>query len=245
MNSSENAYIVPELREPGLEQLAHSSSSEATAIENQFSQEWQHATVQPESASLKHLWQVIEPYLDQLSDTEQLHLVGYVISQLAELHSLKADRLLADWQDHHSDDGPVMDLDWLQGLVQRSMHLDLESLIRPKIKKRRVSPHQSVVGTVDKKKILQMVEAIEIEEAIVQNPLNVAYDENVSGWIQQIQACLADSDKPKVSLLELVKVTKLPLVKVWLALLLSGCQLEQQQEFYSIEGIWVHSAIPK
>lgn len=220
-------------------------SGDANAIENQFSQEWQNATVQPESASLKQLWQLIEPYLEHLSDAEQLHLIGYVIAQLAELHSLKADRLLADWQDHHNDEGPVMDLDWLQGLVQRSMHLDLEDLIRPKVKRRRVSPQQSVVGPVEKKKVLQMVDSIEIEDVAVQNPLNVAHDENVTGWIQQIQQCLDCSNRSKVSLLELVQITKLPLVKVWLALLLGNCRLEQQQEFYSVDGIWVYSSSEK
>ncbi len=207
-----------------------------------FSAEWQDASVQPESVSLSKLWQLVEPHLKHLSDAEQLRFVSFVIVQLAELYTMKADRLLADWQDHHSDEGPVTEVDWLQGLVQRTMHLDLTDLVRTKEKRpARNNPNQSVVGTVEKKKVLEMVEAIETEEETKRSALSVAHDENVSFWITTIHRWLQSQDKQKVSLIELTNNTNLSLVKVWLALLLGNYILEPEDDFYSEGKIWVYN----
>lgn len=210
----------------------------AQQLEQQFSQAWHVAIAVPENASLSELWQLLEPYLYDLSNTEQLQLAAKVIAQLAELHTLKADRLLGDWQDVYSDEGPMMELDLLQGLVQRTMYLDLTDLVRAKEKRTRMSSNQSVVGTVDKKKVLEMVEAIESEETLKQTALNVSHDENVSAWVNLISEWL-QQQKRTVSLPELVCGVDLPLVKVWLALLLGNYLLESRGEFYAGDQIWI------
>lgn len=210
----------------------------AQKLEQQFSSAWESAAVEPETAPVLSLWQMIEPYLEKLSDADQLRLVSLVISQLAELHHLKANRLLADWQDHHDDQGPVLDLDWLQGLVQRTMHLDLTDLVRPKVRK--VTPRQSVAGAVDKQKVLEMVDSIESGEVEKQNALAVAYDERISEWGEQIQRWMQQQSQSRFQLVELVREVQLPLVKVWLALLLGSYVLKSEGEFYSTESIWVY-----
>lgn len=215
---------------------------DAQRLEQQFSSAWESAAVEPEKAPVLDLWQMIEPYLAQLSDTDQLRLVSLVISQLAELHHLKANRLLADWQDHYNDEGPMLDLDWLQGLVQRTMHLDLSDLVRPKVRRRSPRPaaQQSVVGTVEKQKVLEMLDSIESGEVEKQQALSVAYDERISEWGDQIQTWMQQQSQSKFLLVELVHQVQLPLVKVWLALLLGNYRLKSEGEFYSAEAIWVY-----
>lgn len=214
--------------------------ADVQSLEHQFAQAWQTAALAPESASLPNLWQLVEPFLANLSDAEQLRLAAFVIAQLAELHSLKADRLLASWQDCHNDDGPLSEEDLLQGLVQRTMYLDLADLVRPKIRKAKSSPSQSVVGAVDKKKVLAMLEAIESEETMQQQALYVAHDESIGAWVDLISKWMHQQPKRTVALLELVRAVDLPLVKVWLALLLGDYTLESKGEFYATDQIWIH-----
>lgn len=207
-------------------------------LEQQFNQAWEVAMMAPETASVLGLWHSIEPFLTHLSDAEQLRLAAFVIAQLSELYTLKADRLLGDWQDQHNDEGPLMEIDLLQGLVQQSMYLDLKDLVRSKIKAARSSSGQSVAGSVEKKKVLQMIEAIESEETVKQQALQVAHDESVSTWIEIIGQWLQQSEQA-TSLPELVRAVDLPLVKVWLALLLGNYVLESRGEFYDANQIWI------
>lgn len=214
--------------------------ADVQALEQQFAQAWQTAALAPESANLLDLWQLIEPFLVDLSDAEQLRLAAFVIDQLAELHSLKADRLLVTWQDYDNDEGPLIEEDLLQGLVQRTMYLDLADLVRPKTRKTKSSPSQSIVGTVDKKKVLAMLEAIESEETLKQQALHVAHDESIGTWVSLISEWMGQQSKRTVALPELVQAVDLPLVKVWLALLLGNYVLESKGEFYATDQIWIH-----
>lgn len=42
-----------------------------------------------------------------------------------------------------------------------------------------------------------------------------------------------------VRLLQLQHSVQMPLIQVWLALLLDGYEIEQKDEFYDLDGIWV------
>lgn len=215
-------------------------TEEPQHVEQQFKSAYLVAVSSPETAKLLELWQLVEPSLNQLSDSDQLRLLGLVIDQLAELHTLKADRLLADWQDHHSDEGPIMDADFLQGLVQKTMHLDLTDLVRPKLSQKKSAEHQSVVGIVEKKTVLQMIEGIESETVLKRQALQVAHDENISAWIEMIDVQMQQFPSA-VTLLELVRSVNLPLVKVWIALLLGNYSLESRGEFYAVDHVWVYA----
>lgn len=226
----------------------HDSESLETAqqVEQQFSHAWQSAAALPESAQLQELWQLVEPYLARFSDADQLRLVAVVIDQLAELHTLKASRLLGDWQDQHNDEGPMIDADFLHNLVQKTMYLDLADLVKAKPKKTKAASNsnQSVVGGVEKKKVLQMVDAIESDKIEKQQALQVAHDENISAWIGIINQWMQEQSRQCFPLLELVHSVDLPLIKVWLALLLGNYTLESrasEEEFYVPEHIWVYT----
>jgi hypothetical protein len=221
------------------------SPKTAEQVEQHFSQAWQSASVLPESAVLRELWQLVEPYLARFSDADQLRLVAAVIDRLAELHRLKAERLLADWQDQSNDEGPLFDADFLHDLVQKTMYLDLSDLVKTKPKYQRTAANPSVVGGVEKQKVLQMLDSMESEEVAKQHALQVAHDENISAWIEIIRQWMQEHSDPSFPLLELVQSVNLPLIKVWLALLLGNYVLEfrgdSEKDFYAAEQIWVYT----
>jgi hypothetical protein len=69
--------------------------------------------------------------------------------------------------------------------------------------------------------------------------LNTAHDEDVSAWSMAISQSMTARKKDAVPLLELQRSLKMPLIKIWLALLLDGYAVEQRGGFYESETIWV------
>jgi nitrogen regulatory protein PII len=210
--------------------------------EQEFISMLKAAILEPEQVSLAYFWQMTEQLLQHLPDMDQLRLGGTVMSLLAEVHAAKADRFLADWEERHNDEGPVMEEDLLAGLVQRTMYLDLTDLINPKVKapRRRVTV-DSVAKPVEKKQVLEMLEQMEEEEQTSkQRALSVAHDENVTAWIETIVQWLNQSAIPSQGIWfsELSAAlgqgaAKMSPIKIFLALLLGGFQLQQPGEFYS------------
>jgi hypothetical protein len=199
------------------------------------------AILEPEQVSLSHFWQMTEQLLQHLPDMDQLRLGGTVMSLLAEVHAAKADRFLADWEERHNDEGPVMEEDLLAGLVQRTMYLDLADLINPKVKApRRRATVDSVAKPVEKKQVLEMLEQMEEEQTSKQQALSVAHDENVTAWIETIVEWLNQAAIPsqgiwfsELSVALGQGAAKMSPIKIFLALLLGGFQLQQPGEFYS------------
>jgi hypothetical protein len=205
-----------------------------------------------DSAQLKILWQQMERSLALLSDADQLRLAGHVIVRLSELCQAKAERWLADWEVQHHQTDPLWDDQLLAGLVQKTMHLDLSDLVRTKPKPVRSKPQPgSVIGAVDKKKLLSVLDSIETEESAKQQALAVAHDEDVSAWIETIEQWWNDSQRSgnqtrrhpshpadsEVWFSELCQGicrenARMTPVKIFLALLLGGYALEQPGGFY-------------
>jgi hypothetical protein len=209
--------------------------------EKEFISMLKAAVLEPEQTSMAHFWQMTEQLLEHLPDLDQLRIGGTVMALLAEVHAAKADRFLADWEERHNDEGPVMEDDLLAGLVQRTMYLDLADLISPKVKapKRRVSV-ESVAKPVEKKQVLEMLEQMEEEQTSKQQALSVAHDENVSAWIETIGIWLSQATIPSqgiwfsdLSIALGQGAAKMSPIKIFLALLLGGFQLDQPGEFYS------------
>jgi len=199
------------------------------------------AIAEPENVSLAQFWQMTEQFLKHLPDMEQLRLGGTIMTLLAEIHAAKADRFLADWEERHNEEGPVMEEDLLAGLVQRTMYLDLSDLINPKVQtSKRKASTDSVAKPVEKKQVLKMLEQMEDEETSKQQALSVAHDENVSAWIEAIAQWLNQASVPSqgVWFSELSaalgqSAINMSPIKIFLALLLGGYQLQQPGDFYS------------
>jgi YesN/AraC family two-component response regulator len=125
------------------------------------------------------------------------------------------------------------------------MVVDFEQFIEPLQSLPRKIPEQakndnSIVGAIDKEVLIQALEqesllsvAEEFERAI-----STAHAEDVSAWVEAIAQCITNNSHP-ICLKDLQKSLKLPIVEIWLGLLLGDFKLEQREDFYDPNGIWV------
>lgn len=198
----------------------------------------------PEEADLSALWAQFAEVIDKLPLQEQLRVGGMVLDQLAEICQTKAEFLWDDWQDAHNTEGPVLDEDWLQGLVRQSQHVDVSELVKPISRRREGSEgkrsdrrDESLVGEVEKANVLAMVDDIEAIEQ-KQSALAVAHDENASAWSQRIADYLENQSR-SVRLVELQHQLQRPLIELWLGALLGGFVIEQKGDFYENQQVWI------
>jgi hypothetical protein len=142
-----------------------------------------------------------------------------------------------EWVDQHNTDGPIPDEDFLAGLVQKSMFLDISGLVKqPKSRRGVVATveGESVVEEVTKETALLLAGAeLEPEPMIVVQP----YDENVGEWAKAIALWMQSRNVESASIMEVVKETKLTTCKVWIAGLLTDFELHQTKDFYSFDGL--------
>jgi hypothetical protein len=83
-----------------------------------------------------------------------------------------------------------------------------------------------------------MVDELDVQSAKEQ-ALAVAHDEDVSAWSRAIAQWMRQQNMDVFQLMQIQHELDMPLVKIWLALLLSGFSLEQRGCFYDAETIWV------
>jgi hypothetical protein len=213
----------------------------AVQLELDFRSAIAQALAEPEVADLRMLWRSLEPQLLGLTQKEQLSVAGQALCDLAEVCQRRADLMWDEWVDQHNTDGPIPDEDFLAGLVQKSMFLDISSLVRqPKSRRGAVAffedEGESVVEEVTKEVALLLAGAedeVEPEETMILQE----YDEDIATWAEAIALWLKDKDLTSFS--ELLNGVGLSTVKVWLALLLGGFQLRQSGDFYEAAGIMV------
>ncbi|MEM8808366.1 MAG: hypothetical protein AAGF01_20295, partial [Cyanobacteria bacterium P01_G01_bin.38] len=125
-------------------------------------------------------------------------------------------------------------------------HVDVSELVKPVSRQRERSEEESskltesIVGEVDKGKVLAMVEDLEAADQ-KQAALGVAHDENVSAWSQRISDYLEEQPQA-VRLVDLQHQLNRPLIELWLGALLGGFVVEQRGHFYEEQQIWVSLA---
>jgi hypothetical protein len=88
------------------------------------------ALAEPEAADLQQLWRSLEPELAGLSQQEQLSVAWQVLCDLAQVCQRRAELMWSDWVDQHNTEGPIPDENFLSGLVQKKMFLNLSELAR-------------------------------------------------------------------------------------------------------------------
>ncbi|WP_299414522.1 hypothetical protein [Acaryochloris sp. IP29b_bin.148] len=210
-----------------------------TQLELDFASTLATALDEPEQADVLQLWDGMLPELQALSQHERLQVAGEMALGITEVFCQRAELLIQDWEDRHNTQGPVLDEDFLAGMVQQTMFLDVSDLCRqPKSRKRRQgftgNPIESVVREVSKDSVLEFVDELESGEAIA---LKVSHVEDVSSWVSAIREYL-EGTKGAVSFVELVQGLGLVPVAVLIGVLLGGFRMEQRGGFYDQE-IWV------
>lgn len=208
----------------------------------------------PEEAALPDLWQLLDITLADLETLEQLRVAAEAIARIAEVFQERSVRVFEELEAATSDDGPVMPTDAFDRYVRQTMQVDLEQFIEPPVslprKPPQRSPHeeaeeQSVVGVIDQMALLQALDAQMSQEPglteaeVFNRAMAVAHEEDVSAWVEAIAQWMQADATPAISLLELQRSLKMPLVQVWLALLLGEYRLEQRGEFYETQQLWV------
>jgi hypothetical protein len=218
----------------------------AIQLELDFRSAIAHALAEPEVADLRMLWRSLEPELLGLTEKEQLQVAGQALCDLAEVCQRRADLMWDEWVDRHNTDGPIPDEDFLAGLVQKSMFLDISGLVRqPKSRRGAVAAvedeGESVVAEVTKETALLLAGAeddVEPEEAIAQ----LEYDEDVKAWAKAIALWMQQQKLERVGFVELMDWVGYPVVKGWLAVLLNeGFAMDRSEgsDFYRSSGIFV------
>ncbi|XHX78524.1 MAG: hypothetical protein RBJ76_00870 [Stenomitos frigidus ULC029] len=193
----------------------------------------QSAIAHPEAAALAPLWQALETALAPLPQEAQLRVAGEAIAQIAEVYAARAEAILSTLDGEPTPTEPILDADFLSGLVKQSTSLNLEALVEaaPAERRSRVThPIDSVAGVIDKQTLLDALDSIQ--------PLAVVHAENVGDWSSAIANYL--QQHPAISLVEAQHSLKMPLVELWIGALLSGqVRLEQRGNFYQADSVWL------
>jgi hypothetical protein len=217
----------------------------AIQLELDFRSAIAHALAEPEVADLRMLWRSLEPQLLGLTQKEQLSVAGQALCDLAEVCQLRADLMWDEWVDQHNTDGPIPDEDFLAGLVQKSMFLDISGLVKQPKSRRGVfatveDEGESVVEEVTKETALLLAGAK--EEKPEQTIALLEYDEDIGAWAKAIALWMQQQKLERVGFVELLNGVGYPVVKGWLAVLLDeGFEIQQDGGFYDRSGIMVNS----
>jgi hypothetical protein len=215
----------------------------AIQLELDFKSAIAQALAEPEVADLRQLWRSLEPELLGLTQKEQLQVAGQALCDLAEVCQRRAELMWNEWQDSHNTEGPIPDDDFLEGLVQKTMFLDISGLVRqPKSRKGTGDDGEeggdSVVEEVTKEVALLLAGAEDEDEPL---PVMVLeHDEDVGAWAFLIREWMCESAVNSVSIGEVVDATDLTAVKVWLAGLLDlylDRKSKEEKDFYNYDGI--------
>ena len=205
--------------------------------EVEFWQRLSDAADEPEQANIPFLLVCLEQLLVALPLEKQLTVAGGAIAQIAQIYEQRTNQQLDEWEEAYREGDLLMADDLLYGLVQKTKYLDLSELTRqPNLRQRKWTkpqPDDSVVGVVDKKTMLSVVESFEEQK---RKALEAAEIGEVSVWVSAI-ASFYKQHRAAISLSKLQQAVKLPLVEVWLGLLLGGYEMEQRGEFYDAESI--------
>ena len=176
------------------------------------------ALTEPESADMELLWQGLEEAIAHQDSNEQLLVAGNAIAQIVEVYVKRANGILDSLEVTDNSDGPVLDEDFLSGLMRQSMTLDLSDLMEEFTFETESSPALvgSVVSVLDRKEAKAI--ARKARAAMRKALKELAEQENIPKWQQAIAQWINQHQSEKVSLQQIHQALGMPLVEVWLGL---------------------------
>lgn len=195
----------------------------------------------PETANFPQLWQELEHAIAPMENHQQLQVAAEAISQIVAVHVKRANDILDSLEVTDNSEGPVLDENFLLGLMRQSMSIDLTDMMEL-FEDAEVSSVSfgSVVTEIDRKEARALARKAKAEMNKALKAL--AEQENIPQWQNAIAHWMEQRQGKKVSLLELQQALGMPLVEVWLGLLHSPTSYswEHSGEFYREAGnIWV------
>ena len=140
------------------------------------------ALTEPESADMQLLWQGLEDAIAHSDSNQQLLVAGEAIAQIVEVYVKRAKGILDSLEVIDSSDGPVLNEDFLSGLMRQSMTLDLSDLMEEFTFESESSPVSvgSVVSVIDCKEARGI--ARKARAAMRKALKNLAEQENIPLW---------------------------------------------------------------
>ncbi len=84
---------------------------------------------QPDGVDFYGLWQDLESAIAPLENNQQLQVSAEAISQIVEIYVKRANGILDSLEVTDNSDGPVLEDDFLSGLMRQSMSIDLSDLM--------------------------------------------------------------------------------------------------------------------
>lgn len=155
---------------------------------------------------------------------------------MAEVYAARSETWIQEWEQASRD--PVVERGFFDDLVRQTMAVDLSELMEPAPLRKQQSRGETrqqgtIVAEVDKATVLAVVDQMEVEAVRKEEVLAIAYDENVSAWIEAIARWLRAAASDQVQFVQLCQSLGMLPIEVWLGVLLGGFELESQGEFYS------------
>lgn len=201
-----------------------------------FWQELEAASLNPLAADLRQLWEQLEQIIkqsDELNRYQKLHLAGEAITQIFQIHVLRAKEILDALEVKDNSQGPILSEDFLDGLMRKSMTIDISDLMEDLFPKDQPSELKPLLDKSGASSIKAQKEAKGFIKSL-------AEPESVSEWKSAIAEWMQNYPAPEVSFLELQQGLGMPVVIVWLGLLQGGeFRLKQRGDFYDPQGICV------
>jgi hypothetical protein len=199
----------------------------------------------PEDANLPMVFKLLDLTLVDLDTRSQLRVAGEAVCQIADLFCDRSNFLFEELHSRATNGKPIMANDAFDRYVRQSMVVDFDQFIEPLPSLTRKIPEQakngnSIVGAIDKEILIQSLEQeniLSFEEEYEQ-AISTAHAEDISAWVEAITQCITNNSYP-ICLKDLQKTLKLPIVEIWLGLLLGEFKLEQRENFYDSNGIWI------
>jgi hypothetical protein len=191
------------------------------------------------------VFKLLDLTLVDLDTRSQLRIAGEAVSQIADLFCDRSSFLFEELHSRAVKGEPIMADDAFDRYVRQSMVVDFDQFIEPLQSLPRKIPEptkhgNSIVGAIDKEVLIQALEQeslLSVEEEF-ERAISTAHAEDVSSWVEAIAQCITNNSHP-ICLKDLQKSLKLPIVEIWLGLLLGDFKLEQREDFYDPNGIWV------
>jgi hypothetical protein len=199
----------------------------------------------PENANFLMVFKLLDLTLIDLDTRSQLRVAGEAVSQIADLFCDRSNFLFEEIHSRAVKGEPIMADDAFDRYVRQSMVVDFDQFIEPLQSLPRKIPEQakngnSIVGEIDKEILIQSLEQeniLSFEEEFEQ-AISTAHAEDISAWVEAIAQCITNNSAP-MRLIDLQAALSLPIVEIWLGLLLGDFKLEQREDFYDSNGIWI------
>lgn len=197
---------------------------------------------------------VVEP----LPLAEQMELAGEILVRLSETLWQRTNQLVEAWEQRYNPTEPSWDgelAEFLEGLTIKTTSVDPDEFVLPPDyapypeHRKSASPSNQEDSEVMGSRLFE-VDPLELlalpaftPEEVRQQVEALAHDEDIQRWSTSVCSYLRSrSCVSGIPLLELVQVTGLSLVEVWLALLLGSSDyvlVQSEADFYQLSRVRV------